>query len=255
MASQSRVQSGVQAYTEFPYPTEYAAPQIPNIVGFGTNYVVTPAHPTSFKWRKLGTMLETTATPNADGSVTLDINSSNTAFAGFINYGSAVFGSGAQGIIPVSGPINDPSFFGPIINTGPVLMPIFDSTKISTQIVVRPTVTSDIVTVDMIPQLKVITSVEPGLEGKVISLKQYRTSMLIKNGKVGMVNGFEGASPEFNRRFLGGKEKGEAPTSIKIRARVRPGEVKSEEAEEAEEKKIVEKGDSAVISPPTGSDD
>lgn len=223
----SRILTSPESYGDFPFPTAYLAPRIiPNGAG---GYIVTPAHPTGFKRRKVGNILETQATANADGSVTIDINASNTEFAGFINYGSAVFGSGAQGIIPVTGQIADPRFFGPVINSGPILMPIFDTTKISTQIIVRPSVSNNIITVDMIPQLKILTSVEPGVAGKVISLKQYRTGLLIQNGKIGAVNGFKGASPEFNRRFLGGKEGSEGHTSIKIRARVQSGKKEVEE--------------------------
>ncbi|NOY01035.1 MAG: hypothetical protein GXP30_15100 [Verrucomicrobia bacterium] len=210
-------------WRDFPYPTAYLAPRIPTAVGAGGNFVITPAHPTGFKRRKVGVVLETQATPNSDGSVTLDINHSSTEFAGFINYGSAIFGSGAQGVIPLNNAIANPGFFGPLINANTILMPIFDTTKFSTQIVVRPRVANNIVTVDMIPQLKVISNVEPGFEGKVFSLKQYQTRVLIQNGHVGAVDGFKGASPEFNRHFLGAKENAEGPTAIKIRARVRSG--------------------------------
>lgn len=229
----SRLLNAPESYGDFPFPTAYLAPRI--VANGAGGYIVTPAHPTGFKRRKVGNILETQATANADGSVTIDINASNTEFAGFINYGSAVFGSRAQGIIPVNGQIADPRFFGPVINTGPILMPIFDTTKISTQIIVRPSVSNNIITVDMIPQLKILTSVEPGVAGKVISLKQYRTSLLIQNGKVGAVNGFKGASPEFNRRFLGGKEGSEGHTSIKIRAQVQPGKKVVEEKPSTEE--------------------
>ena len=237
MPRQSRILNPPKAWTDFPYPTAYLPPRIPNVVGAGGNFVVTPAHPTGFKRRKVGIILETQGTANADGSVTLDINSTNTQFAGFINYGSAIYGSGSPGIVPLNSPVVNPGFFGPLISPNPILMPIFDTIKFSTQIVVRPTVANNIVTVEMIPQLKVISSVEPGVEGKVISFKQFRTSLLIQNGKVGSVNGFDGASPEFNRRFLGAKEDAEGPTSIKIRARIQPGkkapaEVTSTVAEE-----------------------
>ena len=211
-----------ESWSDFPFPTAYLPPRIAgNGVG---GFVVTPAHPTNFKRRKVGSILETQATANPDGSVTLDINSSNTGFVGFINYGSAIFGSGGAGIVPLNSQVPNPRFFAPLINSGPILMPIFDTTRISTQIIVRPSVSNNIVTVDMIPQLKVNNSIETSIEKEqTVSLKQFRTSMQIQNGKVGSVNGFKGASPKFNRSFLGGKKGGEGLTAIKIRARVQPG--------------------------------
>jgi len=122
----TRILNPPEAWSDFPYPTAYLPPRIPNVVGFGGNFVVTPAHPTGFKRRKVGYILETQGTVNTDGSVTLDINSSNTQFAGFINYGSAIFGSGSQGIVPLNGPIANPAFFGPLISANQILMPIFD---------------------------------------------------------------------------------------------------------------------------------
>ncbi len=211
-----------EAWSDFPFPTAYLAP---GIVADGSGgFVVTPAHPTNFKRRKVGDTLETTPTANADGSVTVDINARHSDFGGFINYGSAIFGSGSPGIVPLVEPVPEPEFFAPLINTGPNLMPVFDTTRISTQVIVRPTVSHDIVTVEMIPQLRVNNSKNSSIEKeKTISLKQYRTRLQIRNGKVGAVNGFTGASPEFNQAFLGGEQGRDGLTTVKIRANIRPG--------------------------------
>lgn len=223
VASKPRTLNPPEAWSDFPFPTAYLPPRI---VGNGSGgFVVTPAHPTNFKRRKVGDILETTATPNANGSVTLDINASHTEFAGFIDYGSALLGSGSPGVVPLVDLVPNPQFFTPLINSGPILMPIFDTTRISTQIVVRPSVSSDIVTVEMIPQLKVNNSKTSSIEEeKTVLLKQYRTQLQILNGKVGAINGFTGASPKFNQAFLGGKQNQEGLTTIKIRARIQTGE-------------------------------
>ncbi|MCB1232821.1 MAG: hypothetical protein KDN19_21430, partial [Verrucomicrobiae bacterium] len=56
-----------------------------------------------------------------------------------------------------------------------------------------------------------------------VPLSKFRTSLDIKNGGVGKINGFDGASAEFNRHFLGAKEEDEGGTAILIRPTIRAG--------------------------------
>ncbi|MCB1088485.1 MAG: hypothetical protein KDM63_15715 [Verrucomicrobiae bacterium] len=213
----------VDSIGDFPFPTRYQPPRI--IGGIGNGFVVVPAHPTGFKRRAVGDTLETTGIVNADGSISLDINAEQTEFEGFINYGSAILSSGVPGSIPVVNGVANPRFFQPILQQNQILVPIFETTRINTQILIKPEVVQNQVTLDLIPQLE-IESAEPGAEKTAVPLTQFRTTLGIQNGQTGKINGFTGASAAFNRHFLGAKEEDEGGTAIQIRASLRPGEVK-----------------------------
>ena len=95
----------VRVAREFPYPTEFNAPEPPppstgttgtTILTPGTFTslgVVTPSTPTAFETRNLGVTLEVEPIIGPDG-YTIDLNLSPEVveFDGFINYGSPIFG-------------------------------------------------------------------------------------------------------------------------------------------------------------------
>ena len=75
---------------KFPYPKEYAPPQVPQIQGGGLN-PATPATPTSFETRKVGVELEVTPSFNGgDNTIDLELSPQITEFQGFVNYGSPI---------------------------------------------------------------------------------------------------------------------------------------------------------------------
>ena len=76
---------------EFPYPTDYSPPQIPQSQGSGVNPAV-PATPSSFKTRNVGVQLEVEPTvgPN-NSSIELNLSPQIVEFQGFVNYGSPIF--------------------------------------------------------------------------------------------------------------------------------------------------------------------
>ena len=97
----------VRVAREFPYPTEFNAPEPPPPTSSGTTGtatiltpgtftslgVVTPSTPTAFETRNLGVTLEVEPIIGPDG-YTIDLNLSPEVveFDGFINYGSPIFG-------------------------------------------------------------------------------------------------------------------------------------------------------------------
>lgn len=81
---------------DFYYPEEYEPPEIPtnssSSSGNNSNMMVTPAHPTSFIQREIGTLLnvEVTGVNSEKTKVDLTINPEIVEFDGFINYGSPI---------------------------------------------------------------------------------------------------------------------------------------------------------------------
>lgn len=208
---------------DFPIPTRY---QPPRVLGVGGGMVVVvPAHPTGFARRNVGNTLETTGIVNPDGSIALDINAENVEFEGFINYGSAIFTAGLPGVLPVVNGVPNPRFFAPLLQQNNIVAPIFETTRINTQIVVYPEAVQNQVTVDLVPQLE-IEAAEPGTQKITVPLRQFRTTLGIQNGLSAKVEGFTGATADFNRHFLGDKDPEKGGTAIQIRANIQPGEVK-----------------------------
>lgn len=214
----------VESVGGFPFPTRYQAPRV--IQNGPNSVVVIPAHPTGFVKRNIGNTMETTGIANPDGTISLDINVEQVEFEGFINYGSAIFTSGIPGVMPVINGVGNPQFFAPLLNENKILVPIFRTTRINTQILVRPEVVLNQVRLDLVPQIE-IESDEPGAGKVAVPFPQFRTTLGIQNGEVGKINGFTGASVDFNRTFLGAKEEDQGGTAIKIRASLRAGEAES----------------------------
>ena len=108
--------SVIEVFRNFPYPTEYDPPEIPQtfnnnvgggvvvfdpingvfipIAGFAqppSSFPVTPAHPTAFDVRNIGTRFEVEPTIDPNGYViTLNLSVEFSQFEGFINYGTPI---------------------------------------------------------------------------------------------------------------------------------------------------------------------
>lgn len=206
---------------DFPFPTRYEPPRL--VTGFnGGGFVVVPAHPTGFQRRGVGTTLETTGILNPDGSISLDINAEHTEFEGFINYGSAILASGVPGTVPVVNGVANPRFFAPLLQRGGVFVPILETTRLHTRILVKPEAVQNRVTLDLVPQLE-IESAEPGAAPTALPLTQYRTTLTLQNGETAKLAGFTGANADFNRHFLGARSTDEGGTAIQIRATLKAG--------------------------------
>jgi len=212
------------------FPTEYNSGTL-LVDPLGGGFTVIPPTPTKFVKRNIGFTSDTTSTVNPDGSVTLDINTEHTEFEGFINYGSAILPGSGVGSIPISGQTGNPQFFTPFLNNGGINMPIISTTRISTSIIIRPRVSQGIISVDMMPQLTVEVS-EPGVEDVVVNLKQFQTTLNVKNKAVGRVRGFNGASEEFNKNFLGVKPGQKGDVAIVIKAELKKPSAKDKKTEE-----------------------
>jgi general secretion pathway protein D len=106
----------LQIIREFPYPTEFEPPEIPQDFG-GSNFnilgpvpniqqtnsaiPITPTTPTSFEFKNLGHALEVEATVGADNrTIDIDVAPAFSEFEGFINYGSPIL-SYPNGTTPV----------------------------------------------------------------------------------------------------------------------------------------------------------
>jgi len=95
----------VEVVREFPYPTEFEPPEIPQDVGADTrvflngveitqapsSFPVTPTTPTAFTVRNVGHTLEVEATVGPDNhTIELDVVPAFSAFEGLVNYGSPI---------------------------------------------------------------------------------------------------------------------------------------------------------------------
>ncbi len=226
----------IQIGREVMFPVEYEAPQIiTNFQGPGGPFAVVPATPTKFVKRNIGYTSDTTTTVNPDGSITMDINSEHTEFEGFINYGSAILPAGGLGNIPISDQATNPAFFNPFLNSGDIKMPIISTTRIQTSIIIRPRVLKGVVSVDMMPQLRV-ESTEPDADDLVVNLKQYQTTLDVKNNAVGRIRGFTNASDEFNKEFLEveKQKRGKGEVGIIVKAKIQPASANTEVKETKE---------------------
>ncbi len=106
ITTKSGQRAKVQVIREFPYPTEFEPPQIPQDVGNNRgrrtgiivasvppiNYPVTPTTPTAFEVKNVGYELEVEATVGPDKrTIDLTLVPSVTQFDGMINYGSPIY--------------------------------------------------------------------------------------------------------------------------------------------------------------------
>ena len=131
--------SKIEVYREFIYPTEYDPPEIPQDIfqgagnftidpitgalttsaGSNDNFPVTPAHPTAFEMRPVGTTFEVEPIIGDDGiSVNLNLAPEIVRFEGFLNYGSPIT-SGTS-----------------VLTNNEILMPVFNTIKESTNVTV-----------------------------------------------------------------------------------------------------------------------
>ncbi|MES2476252.1 MAG: Amuc_1098 family type IV pilus outer membrane protein [Verrucomicrobiota bacterium] len=96
VVTRSGQSSSVSVIREFPYPTEYEPPELPNSTGGefgfgGGSSPVTPATPTAFDNRDVGISMEVLPVVDENKQyVNLTINPVFTEFDGFVNYGSPI---------------------------------------------------------------------------------------------------------------------------------------------------------------------
>ena len=102
VVAKSGQKASVRVVREFPYPTEYDPPQIPQSVGTytigNTRYntgnpsaPITPATPTAFEKKEVGVTLDVEPNISSDGkSVEIALTPSMVDFEGFIDYGSDI---------------------------------------------------------------------------------------------------------------------------------------------------------------------
>lgn len=137
--------SKIEVIREFPYPTEFDPPQIPQTFGGGggiggglgglgggsqqgSSFPVTPTTPNSFTFRNTGVTMEVEATVGEDG-YTIDLNLAPEVveFEGFINYGSPIQTTGINAL-GQSEPV--------VLTDNKILQPVFATRKLSTQVLI-----------------------------------------------------------------------------------------------------------------------
>ncbi|MBL9115485.1 MAG: hypothetical protein JNJ83_10810 [Verrucomicrobiaceae bacterium] len=148
VVTRSGQKAEVRIGREFPYPTEFDPPEIPQQVGSfpvggntqvitgNNNGPVTPTTPTTFEVKHVGSLLEVEPVISPDGrTVDLVIAPTNTEFEGFIDYGSDIrTGSTSEVYDPLGFYLGDTEV--PYIVDNPILQPVFRKSSITTSVTV-----------------------------------------------------------------------------------------------------------------------
>ena len=135
---------------EFPFPTEFDPPEIPESTSLGSgstsgsnsatgasvislNSMVTPATPTGFEYRDLGVLLEVEPQVGADNyTIDLSLRPEVVEFDGFINFGSPIIGPRYDPSVILAG---DPSGIGTYTITPNVMnQPVFSVRRVETSV-------------------------------------------------------------------------------------------------------------------------
>ncbi|RYD33861.1 MAG: tetratricopeptide repeat protein [Verrucomicrobiaceae bacterium] len=139
--ARSGQRSKVEVIREFPYPTEFDPPQIPQTFGGGGgslfggdtgggggSFPVTPTTPQSFEFKNTGVTMEVEATV-ADDGYTIDLNLAPEVieFEGFINYGSPIQTT-SQNALGQNETL--------ILTDNKILQPVFATRKLATQVMI-----------------------------------------------------------------------------------------------------------------------
>lgn len=151
--TKSGVKTEIEMVREFPYPTEFDPPQIPQQIGGTTSasltatgglssasslgtIPITPTTPTAFETRKIGSLMELEAVVSPDGrQVELTLAPSTTEFEGFIDYGSPITNTTSNNTFnPLTGAVGSQGVSYVVENK--ILQPIFRTNKLSTGVLV-----------------------------------------------------------------------------------------------------------------------
>ncbi len=130
IVTRSGQRASIDITRDFPYPTEYDPPEIPQdggaFGGFGVggdgappSFPVTPAHPTSFEVRNVGTQLEVEPIVGADNyTIELNLAPEFNQFEGFINYGTPILTTGTNLLGEFESiPLSDNRILQPVFRT------------------------------------------------------------------------------------------------------------------------------------------
>ena len=119
---------------KFPYPKDYAPPQIPQ-TQFGGGGVATPATPTSFETRKVGVQLEVEPTIGPDGyTIELSLSPQIVEFEGMVNYGTPISAVAPYKTLAGASLGQTAQI---ILTKNPILQPIFSVRQVDTQVTVQ----------------------------------------------------------------------------------------------------------------------
>ena len=114
---------------DFTYPTEYDPPEVPDSVSGNDSVPITPATPTAFETRPVGTIFDVEPIVDATRTtIRLDLKPEFSEFVGFVNSGSPILmlGENALGLpVTIESTPND------------ILQPIFEQTKLETSVTIN----------------------------------------------------------------------------------------------------------------------
>lgn len=137
VTTKSGVKATVKIVNEFPYPTQYDPPQLPQSFSNTTGIppTVTPAFPRSFKNENLGVILDAKPTIGPDGyTIDLELNPKVEDFDGFINYGSPINAVGYS-LTLVNGVFVETPFTT-VLTSNTINQPVFSIREVITSVTV-----------------------------------------------------------------------------------------------------------------------
>ncbi|MCB1234556.1 MAG: hypothetical protein KDM91_05750 [Verrucomicrobiae bacterium] len=141
------------------------------------------------------------------------------------------FTAGSTGYV-IQGPGD---FIQQVFPGGTFTVPEFRWEKIGTQLLVKPVAAGDLITVEVVPRISALVTVNPAkvrerrlndfLTGadQYITYTQLSTTVTVANGATVTIGGFNTASADFNRHFFGfGSSSGATAGSITLKATIEP---------------------------------
>jgi general secretion pathway protein D len=148
------IEAVISITREFPYPTTFQPPQVPQNTGGGQNTVggivleqdpiVTPSFPENFVTRNLGVTLRVKPDVGADGyTIDLNLTPEVVDFDGFVNYGSPIFAPQRNTVVAqaAGAALNpllllDPSqlFRQQLLTENVINQPIFSTRRVTTNV-------------------------------------------------------------------------------------------------------------------------
>ena len=146
--------SRIEVIREMIYPTEYEPPELPNTIESTTLFdgasgqvanlapptPITPAMPTAFEKRNVGTTLEVSPIVSTDRRyIELALKPEIVSFDGFVNYGTPIIGGYSSGTdffdVPLGAPFTVETTVG-VLTPNEILMPIFSVIRTNTSLTI-----------------------------------------------------------------------------------------------------------------------
>jgi|GEM_PF-6124985 len=120
---------------EFPYPSDYAPPQIPQNQGTSVNPAI-PTTPSAFKKRNVGVELEVEPIINpSNNNIELSLSPQIVEFQGFVNYGNPIFSQAPSFLAGQTNMVASTTHI--LLTENNINQPVFSVREVDTEVVLH----------------------------------------------------------------------------------------------------------------------